>query len=110
ARSLINMPVSEHGKVVALLYLNNAAPRRWSDDEITLIFEVAERTRTAIERLRAERALRETTERLAFLDRLGKEIALAKDADAVMATTTKRLGEHLGVSICAYADMAADQD
>ncbi|RWE42852.1 MAG: GAF domain-containing protein [Mesorhizobium sp.] len=62
ARSLINMPVSEHGKVVALLYLNNAAPRRWSDDESTVIFEVAERTRTAIERLRAERALQETTD------------------------------------------------
>ncbi|TJX74947.1 MAG: GAF domain-containing protein, partial [Mesorhizobium sp.] len=110
ARSVVNMPVSEHGQVVALLYLNNAAPRQWTEEEITLISEVAERTRTAIERLRAERALRDSSQRLAFLDGLGKEIAIAKDADAVMAITTRRLGEHLGVAICAYADMEADQD
>ncbi|MGX5843545.1 GAF domain-containing protein [Mesorhizobium sp. ArgA1] len=110
ARSVINMPISEHGEVVALLYLNNAAPRHWTEDEIALIFEVAERTRTATERLRAERALRESSQRLVFLDSLGKEIALAKDADAVMAITTRRLGEHLGVAICAYADMEGDQD
>jgi PAS domain S-box-containing protein len=110
AQSLINMPVSEHGGLVALFYLNNATPRRWSEDELALVFEVAERTRTAIERLRAERALRESADRLAFLDRLGKETAVARDADAVMAITTKLLGEHLGVSICAYADMEPDQD
>jgi len=42
ARSLVNMPVSEPGGVVALLYLNNAAPREWSTAEIELIREVAE--------------------------------------------------------------------
>ncbi|ESX06202.1 chemotaxis protein CheY [Mesorhizobium sp. LSJC268A00] len=110
AQSVINMPVTEHGGLVALLYLNHSAPRRWATEEVALISAVADRTRTAIERLRAELALRENAERLAFLDRLGREIALAADADAVMQITTRLLGEHLGVSICAYADMEQDQD
>ncbi|WP_181183447.1 MULTISPECIES: GAF domain-containing protein [unclassified Mesorhizobium] len=110
ARSIINLPVSEHGGVVALFYLNHESARHWSADDVALVSEVADRTRTAIERLKAEKALRESAERLAFLDRLGRESAVAKDSDAVMAITTRLLGEHLQVSICAYADMEPDQD
>lgn len=110
AQSIINLPVSEHGGVVALFYLNHASPRRWAPEEVALLADVAARTRTAIERLRAERALRESADRLSFLDRLGRETAVAKDADEVMSVTTRLLGEHMGVSICAYADMEPDQD
>ncbi|RUY66852.1 GAF domain-containing protein, partial [Mesorhizobium sp. M7A.F.Ca.CA.001.05.1.1] len=110
AQSVINMPVTERGGLVALLYLNHSEPRHWTPAEVALVSEVADRTRTAIERLRAEKALRENAERLAFLDRLGREISPATDADAVMEVTTRLLGEHLGVSICAYADMEPDQD
>jgi GAF domain-containing protein len=59
---------------------------------------------------RAEAAIRENEARLAFLDRLGTETAALADADAVLATTTRLLGEHLNLSVCAYADMDDDQD
>ena len=110
ARALVNMPISEPDGVVALLYLNNAAPREWSPDELELIRDVAERTRTAVERRRAETAVRANEARLLFLDALNKETAKIQDADGVMAVTTRMLGEHLGVSNCAYADMDPDQD
>jgi PAS domain S-box-containing protein len=110
AQAVVNMPVTEHGGFVALLYLNHASPRAWSEEEIALISEVAQRTRTAVERLRAEQALRENAERLAFLDELGKATGLATDAGALMQVTTRLVGEYLGVSICAYADMEPDQD
>jgi|GEM_PF-364999 len=58
----------------------------------------------------AEETLRESEARLAFLDRLGAETAPLADADAVLATTTRLLGEHLNLAICAYADMDDDQD
>ena len=48
--------------------------------------------------------------RLAFLDALGREVAEATDPDLIMAVTTRRVAEHLGLSNCAYADMDADQD
>ncbi|MBW7968819.1 GAF domain-containing protein [Bradyrhizobium sp. BR 10289] len=110
ARALVNMPISEPDGVVALLYLNNATPREWSSEELELIREVAERTRTAVERRRAEMAVRESQARLIFLDLLNKETARTRDADGVLAVTTRMLGEHLGVSSCAYADMDPDED
>jgi PAS domain S-box-containing protein len=58
----------------------------------------------------AERDLRDSEARLRFLDRLGAEAAPLVDADAVLATTTRLLGEHLNLSVCAYADMDEDQD
>ncbi|RYG38322.1 MAG: PAS domain S-box protein [Burkholderiales bacterium] len=70
AQSFINMPVTEQGGFVALLYLNHAHAREWRDWEVRLVREVATRTRTAVARrraeadLRAEQAeLRETSER-----------------------------------------------
>ena len=85
-------------------------PREWSAEELELVRDVAERTRTAVERRRAETAVRENEARLLFLDALNKETAKTRDADGVMAVTTRMLGEHLGVSSCAYADMDPDQD
>ncbi len=58
AQALVNMPVTERGDLVALLYLNHAEARVWSADELALIREVAERTRSAVERRRAEEELR----------------------------------------------------
>lgn len=110
ARSFVNMPVNEHGNAVALLFLNNDMPRSWPDHELAFIREVAERTRTAVERRRAEIALRENEARLQFLDALARETARSRDADAILAITTRMVGEHLGVSSCAYADMDPDQD
>ena len=59
ARSFINMPVTEQGGLVALLFLNHAEPRHWSADDLEFVREVAERTRDAVERRRAERDLAE---------------------------------------------------
>ena len=52
------MPVTERGGFVALLYLNHEGPREWPDEEIAFVREVAQRTRVAIERRRAEEELR----------------------------------------------------
>ncbi|MEX1828210.1 response regulator [Luteibacter sp. CQ10] len=62
------------------------------------------------ERVRAEQRVRESEERLRFLDELGKRTAETTDADRIMAITARMLGEYLGVSVCAYADMDADED
>ncbi len=59
AQAVVNMPLTEQGGLVALLYLNHATAREWLDDEIAFVREVAERTRVATERRRAEIELRE---------------------------------------------------
>ena len=63
AQALINMPITEQGGTVALLYLNNKTVREWSADELEFVREVAGRTRTAVERRRNEAALRESEDR-----------------------------------------------
>ncbi len=62
------------------------------------------------DRVRAARMLEENERRLRFLDHLTRESAKPADADAILAVTTRMVGEHLGVASCAYADMDADQD
>ena len=64
AMSFINMPITERGGFVALLYLNHAVPRPWSPEELAFVREVAERTRDAVERRRAEHELAALNARL----------------------------------------------
>jgi len=69
AHSFVNMPITENGNFVALLYLNDGKPRQWTQDDLTFIRDVAERTRTAVERARAEQALRTGAQQLREADR-----------------------------------------
>ncbi len=59
---------------------------------------------------RAVAALRDNEARLRFLDSLSRETATRQSADAILSATTRMVGERLGVSICAYADMDGDED
>lgn len=61
-------------------------------------------------RREAEEALQQSESRLRFLNAL---FDATKELDApqeIMSTTTRMLGEHLGVDVCAYADMEEDED
>ncbi len=57
-KSLLNIPVFEHGRFVALFYLNNDAPRLWSAEQVAFARNVADRARAAIERRHADIRLR----------------------------------------------------
>nr|WP_245215027.1 PAS domain S-box protein [Pararoseomonas indoligenes] len=59
ARAMVNLPLVEDGRLVALFFVNNAEPRAWAPEELAFMRNVAERTRSAIERRRAERDLRD---------------------------------------------------
>jgi len=92
----LKLPVlDEHGKPRFLLALSL---------DVTELKQAETALRTS------EAALRESEARLRFLDALGKETAKSIDAEEVLATTTRMLGQHLNVAICAYADMEPDQD
>ena len=59
AQAAVNMPVTEQGGFVAIVYTNHETVREWSDDELAFMREVANRTRTAVARRQAEQELRE---------------------------------------------------
>ena len=64
ARAFVNVPVLEQGRLVAVLYINDDKVRAWTPDDLAFIREMAERTRTAVERIRGQAALLESQARL----------------------------------------------
>jgi PAS domain S-box-containing protein len=67
ARAALAVPLLKNQRLTALLYLNASEPRQWSGDEVALIEDVAERTWIAVERARAEAALRESESRFRII-------------------------------------------
>ncbi|HEX7882385.1 MAG TPA: PAS domain S-box protein, partial [Afipia sp.] len=63
-RSFVNAPVLEQGRLAAVFFVNCAVPRHWSEGDLALIKDFADRTRTAAERARGERELVISQERL----------------------------------------------
>jgi PAS domain S-box-containing protein len=56
----IGVPLVKQGRLVAILAVHTTGPREWAEHEIALVEETAERTWAAVERARAEDALRES--------------------------------------------------
>ena len=62
ARAFASVPLVRDGGFAASLYVNFREPHSWAPDEIVLVEEVASRTWGAVERARAEAALRASEE------------------------------------------------
>jgi PAS domain S-box-containing protein len=63
-QSFVAVPLMKKGEYVAGFVMEDAAPRSWSREEIALVEETAESTWAAVERARAEDALRRSEEQL----------------------------------------------
>ena len=61
--SFINVPVIKKGKPVGVLSLVHSKPRKWTDLEVQLTIETAERTWAAVERAKALETLRKSEEK-----------------------------------------------
>ena len=57
-RAYLDVPLMRGGKLISVLFLHVDKPRLWTRDEIRSAEDVAERTWSAVERARAEEALR----------------------------------------------------
>jgi PAS domain S-box-containing protein len=65
-RAYITVPLLRENRWVASLWVSDDVPREWSGQEISLLETIAERTWTAIEKLRINVALRESREVLSL--------------------------------------------
>ena len=63
----LRVPLLKNGELVAILVVHQNRQRVWTDGEIALVEETAERTWLAVERVRAEGRVRRTEQRLAQL-------------------------------------------
>ncbi len=63
-RALINVPLLENGRLVAMVYAHQPSPRHWTADEVRLVQDVADRGWEAIGRARAVEGLRRANDSL----------------------------------------------
>ena len=56
--ALIAAPLIRHGRLSAILYLHEATPRHWTQADIALVEDVALRTSDAVDRVRADIAVK----------------------------------------------------
>ncbi len=68
-RGHVDVPLVKGGRFVAGMTVHVSEPRKWTLEEVALIEDTAERTWAAVERARAEAALRQSEERSAFVRR-----------------------------------------
>jgi PAS domain S-box-containing protein len=66
-RASLTVPLVKGGRLAAFLSVQQRRPRRWTDEDEAIAREVAERTWAAVERARAEAALRATNNRLKLI-------------------------------------------
>lgn len=76
---------------------------------VAAFLDITERTRAEKLRRAAERALKTSEARLRLLDELGEVTRVATTPEAIVTATTRLLGEHLGATRCAYADIEPDR-
>jgi PAS domain S-box-containing protein len=116
SHSMLGVPLFRNGRLSAVLQIDDTAARRWSDDEVALATELAERTASALEeatadegRRRREQDLRTSVARQAFQLELADRLRPLTDPEAIVEAATALLGQHLAVSRVLYADTDDDQ-
>ncbi|WP_264048880.1 PAS domain-containing protein [Methylobacterium flocculans] len=86
-RSLLNLPLMEHGRFVALLYALKDVPYAWKPEEISFANNIADRTRAALARIEAEE--RQKTLNLELSHRMKNMLAMVQSiATQTMRTAT----------------------
>ena len=64
--AIVIVPVIKNGKHVGLFVLVQSKPRKWTESEVQLTIETAERIWAAVERAKAEEALRKSEEQISL--------------------------------------------
>ena len=77
----IDVPLIKNKQFVALLAVHQANPREWSQDEVKRVEETAQQTWAAVERAKAEAALRQSEARFRTLISASSNVLYRMNAD-----------------------------
>ena len=95
----ITVPLVKGGRFVAMMSLHQSRPRHWTDDEVRLVEEVAERTWATLERARAETRLRDSEAQLRLLTDHMAQLAWIADARGTVYWCNKRWHDYTDAAI-----------
>jgi PAS domain S-box-containing protein len=103
--ALIAVGLVKGNRLLAHFGVGQEIPRAWSESDVAVVRETADRTWAAVERARAEEAVRQAgavrETALALSDALGP----LGDPSAIQAMAVRVLGERLGVERAAYVEV-----
>lgn len=95
----ITVPLIKGGRFVAMMSLHQSRPRDWTDDEVRLVEEVAERTWAALERARAEARLRASEAQLRLLTDNMAQLAWIADAHGAVYWCNQRWYDYANATL-----------
>ncbi len=106
--AFISVPLVQGGRMQSALSVQHAHPRAWTDMDLRLVQDIAERTWVALERARAQQAMQEREREQAFLVAWNDVVRGEGSARVILARTVAMLAEHLDVVRVNYAEPDAD--
>lgn len=101
-QSVICVPLHKEGRFVAAMAVHQREPRHWTGEDIALVKVVVARCWEALERTRAEQALREEARTLETLNRTGAALAAELDIGALVQRVTDAATELTGARFGAF--------
>jgi|GEM_PF-626594 len=106
----VTVPLVKSGRLVAMFSVHKSSPRAWSDAEVRLIEEVAERTWAAHERARAEVGLTAEGRRRSFLLDMSDRLRGEADPVGVLGLAAQAIGEFVGARHVFFAELEEGTD
>ena len=95
-RAFLSMPLVKNGTLRAVMAVQQFHSRLWTETEMRLLDEVADRTWTTVERARAQQELAEAEHRQRFLLTMSDRLRGETDPARILSLTAQALGEYLG--------------
>jgi signal transduction histidine kinase/CheY-like chemotaxis protein len=95
ARSVVGVPLVRSGKPTAVMIVNQSTARAWKQEDLVLLQEAAETTWNAVERARAEGALRALTATLE--ERIAERTAELERAMTALRETDRQKDQFLAM-------------
>ncbi|HVF97716.1 MAG TPA: PAS domain S-box protein, partial [Flavisolibacter sp.] len=102
------MGLLKGGRWVATFGMHSNVPRKWTETDIWLLEETAERTWAAVERAKAEKALRRSEERLRLAGQIAKTVVWEWNVVENKIETTDNFVEVYGFSTIQFAQQGYD--
>ena len=96
-RAFVSVPLLRAGRLAATLFVNQAAPRRWSQADVALIEAVAARVGDAVQRVRAEHEARDSATRFRTLTEAIPNQVWTATPDGVVDWANERTLAYRGV-------------
>jgi PAS domain S-box-containing protein len=94
--AVVTVPLVRSARVVAIMRVCAKKPREWTEAELNLIRETAERAWLAVERARAEQAVRDSERRFRQLANSMPQLVWFANADGVVEYYNARVDEYSG--------------